>query len=185
MFFPDSKLVTSTVEARYFVRNIERATPRLIVIHSAETAETRASAENTANWFKEYPYAGKKASAHYCLDADSTIQCVPELNIAYHARGGDANLCGIGIEFAGYARQNREEWLDEFGVAMLERGRALFIDIAERYDIPLQLVTEHELRMHTARGIATHAMITRAWGVPGGHMDPGAQFPMDRLLAPL
>ena len=32
-------------------------------------------------------------------------------------------------------------------------------------------------------GITTHAQITKAFDIPGGHIDPGANFPMDTLLA--
>jgi len=126
-----------------------------------------------------------KSSAHYCIDADSIVQCVPELSIAYHARGGDANLCAIGIELAGYAKQTRQQWLDEYGVRMLRLCRALLDDISRRRGIPLVLVTEAALKAHTARGLTTHAAITRAWKVYGGHYDPGTAFPMDLLLSGL
>jgi N-acetyl-anhydromuramyl-L-alanine amidase AmpD len=183
MFFPDSKLVTSTMEAKYWVKTIKRPVPRLIVIHCAQSKETRASAENTARWFASLPDSGPKVSAHYCVDCDSIIQCVPERYIAYHSRGGDVNLCAIGVEMAGYASQTLDQWLDDYGLAMFSLARELLGDISQRNGIPLKPVTEHELRARTARGVTTHAMVTRAFDVRGGHSDPGAMFPMDRLLS--
>lgn len=177
----DSKLVTSFIEAKHYVRAAVRANPRLIVIHCAETNESGMTARAIAQWFATMPDA-PKASAHYCVDADTVIQCVPERSIAYHARGGDTNLCAIGIELAGRSRQTREQWLDDYGRRMLRRCRDLLLDISERRSIPLVLVSEVQLRAHIARGITTHAMITKAWQVMGGHVDPGPHFPMDVLL---
>jgi N-acetyl-anhydromuramyl-L-alanine amidase AmpD len=184
MFKPDSKLVTSVVEAKHWIRSVNRATPLLIVIHSAETSERVATAENIANWFRTMP-ENPKASAHYVVDADTVLQCVPELSVAYHARGGVTNLCAIGIELAGRASQTREQWLDEYGVRMLRLCRTLLCDISYRLGIPLTVVDERELTAHKARGVTTHAAITRAWRVPGGHTDPGPNFPMDVLLSDL
>ena len=145
MFKADSKLVTSVVEAKHWIKSVVRAVPRLIIIHCAQTGETRTSAENTANWFATMPDSAKPTSAHYCVDADSIVQCVPERHIAYHARGGDANLCAIGIELAGTASQTREQWLDDYGLRMFDRCRQLLADISVRNGIPLTLVTCDEL----------------------------------------
>lgn len=177
---PDSSLVRSFVEAKHWVKGVVRASPRLIVIHSAESSESPRSAENIAHWFATMPDR-QIASAHYCIDSDSIVQCVPERGIAYHARGGDINLCAIGIELAGRASQTREQWLDDYGQRMLALCRALLADISERRGVPLVLVSDEQLRSHTARGIATHAQITRAFRVRGGHTDPGLYFPIDLL----
>jgi len=184
MFKSDSKLVASVVEAKHWIRSIDRASPRLIVIHSAETSERSTTAENIANWFRTMP-DNPKASAHYAIDCDSIVQCVPELSVAYHARGGTTNICAIGIELSGSADQSREQWLDEYGIKMLRICRALLGDISYRRGIPLTVVTESDLIAGTARGITTHAAVTRAFRIAGGHTDPGPHFPMDVLLSDL
>ena len=66
---------------------------RLAVIHTMEVKETSGAAEWCAGYFR-----GSKApmaSAHYYVDADSTIQGVNEIDTAYAAPG--ANADGIQI----------------------------------------------------------------------------------------
>ena len=89
----------------------------LIVIHTMEMDEKGDTAEHCALWFKN-PAA--KVSAHYCVDADSIVQCVRDQDIGWHAPG--ANHDGIGIEHAGRAKQTGRDWSDAYSVAMLERS---------------------------------------------------------------
>ena len=56
----------------------------LIVIHTMEMDEKGDTAEHCALWFKN-PAA--KVSAHYCVDADSIVQCVRDQDIGWHAPG--------------------------------------------------------------------------------------------------
>ena len=87
--------------------NVTPATARrfdVVVMHTMEIAERKDAAEICARWFAS-PVS--KVSAHYCVDADTVIQCVREKDIAWHARGGNTN--SIGVELAGFARQTREE----------------------------------------------------------------------------
>ena len=88
----------------------------LIVIHTMEMDEKGDTAEHCALWFKN-PAA--KVSAHYCVDADSIVQCVRDQDVAWHAPG--ANHDGIGIEHAGRAKQTGRDWSDAYSVAMLQR----------------------------------------------------------------
>ena len=96
----------------------------LIVIHTMESAEKGNSAEQCALWFRN-PAA--KASAHYCVDADSIVQCVRDQDVAWHAPG--ANHDGIGVEHAGRAKQTGRDWSDPYSAAMLERSAALVADL--------------------------------------------------------
>jgi hypothetical protein len=68
----------------------------VVVIHTMETSERGDAAEAVARWFARPETA---VSAHYCVDADSVVQCVREEDVAWHARGGNAS--SIGIELAG------------------------------------------------------------------------------------
>lgn len=149
----------------------------LVVLHSMESSEKPSTAENVAAWFAG-PSA-PRASCHYCVDCDSVVQCVREEDRAWHA-GRNANDRGIGIEHAGYARQSEAEWLDEYSAAMLRRSAALVADICRRHAIPVVALGPEELRAG-ARGITTHAAVSRAWRQTD-HTDPGPSFPMARFL---
>lgn len=164
------------VQARGFTRG--RLEPiELIVIHDMEAAKTLKTAENVAAWFGG-PNA-PKASAHYCVDADSIVQCIRDEDTAWAAPGANAN--GLHYELAGFARETREEWLDDFGVAMLERAAASIADKCEAYGIPIEFVDAAGI-VAGRKGITTHAAVTAAMKTIGGHQDPGPGFPMDRFL---
>jgi hypothetical protein len=113
---------------------------------------------------------------HNCVDSDSIVQSVRDSDIAWHCPGANHN--GIGIEHAGYARQTREEWLDDYGVAMLRRSAALVVDLCDTYDIPPVWLSADDVRAGR-RGIATHRVCTAAFRTAGGHTDPGPNFPSD------
>jgi len=51
----------------------------VVVIHTMEIAETVGAAETCAQWFAS---TASEVSAHYCVDADSVVQCVREDDIA-------------------------------------------------------------------------------------------------------
>jgi N-acetyl-anhydromuramyl-L-alanine amidase AmpD len=108
---------------------------RLIVLHSMEAPEKGTTAESVAKYFAGGS-GGRKASAHYCIDDDSIIQCVDCADVAYAAP--NANSVGIHLELAGYARQSREEWLDAFGTAMLRNAARLCAEVLiPKYGIPV------------------------------------------------
>lgn len=166
------------VEARHYLRDVPRTLIDLIVLHSMEAPEKGTRAEACARYFANLPPT-RKASAHYCVDSDSIVQCVPHDRVAYHAPG--ANARGIGIEHAGYARQSRAEWLDDFGVAMLTRSAALTATLCKRWSIRAAFVDAVGL-LAGHRGITTHAEVSRAFK-RSTHWDPGPHFPMDWYIA--
>ena len=110
----------------------------LIVIDCMDGAEASTKAERVAAWFagKNPQYPAPRASAHFFVDDDSIVQGVREDGVAWHAPG--ANRLGIGIEHAGRARQNRKQWMDDFGIAMLGRSARLSAGIVERWAIPVE-----------------------------------------------
>ena len=71
----------------------------LLVIHTMEAPEKPDTAENVAKWFAGS--TAPQASAHYCIDADSIVQCVQDRDVAWHAPGANHN--GLGFEHAGTA----------------------------------------------------------------------------------
>lgn len=148
----------------------------LIVIHTMEMDEKGETAENCAQWFRN---PGAKVSAHYCVDANSIVQCVRDQDVGWHAPGANHN--GIGIEHAGRARQTGRDWSDAYSTAMLERSATLVADLCRKYKIPVAWLYAADLRAGK-RGITTHKAVSDAFK-RGSHWDPGEGFPVERYLA--
>jgi len=163
------------IPARHFTPS-KRMRVDLVVLHSMESSERLGTAANVAQWFAG-PDA-PQASAHYCVDQDEVIQCVKEIDVAWHAPG--ANRTGIGIEHAGRASQTPEQWADEYSAKMLRRSVNLAAGICLRWNIeptlvgPLGLVKGHG-------GITTHAFVTLAFK-KSTHTDPGVGFPLEEYI---
>ena len=177
LFDPDA---VPFVEAVNWSRTVGPQPKSLIVLHSMEAAEAANTAENVAAWFAGLRGPAPRTSAHYCVDADSVICCVPPDRIAWHAPG--ANGSGIGIEHAGYARQSRAQWLDDYSIRMLMLSAELTAWLCARFNIPISFIGADHIK-RGARGITTHAEVTRAYPAKGGtHMDPGVFFPIAEYL---
>jgi N-acetyl-anhydromuramyl-L-alanine amidase AmpD len=147
-----------------------------VVIHTMETAERFGAAEAVAQWFARRE---AEVSAHYCVDADSVIQCVREQDIAWHARGGNAR--SVGIELAGRAGQGPAGWADEYSSDVLDRAAAVAAAVCARYEIPVRWVRAPGL-LEGRRGLTGHIEVSRAFH-KSDHWDPGPAFPIERFLA--
>jgi N-acetyl-anhydromuramyl-L-alanine amidase AmpD len=147
----------------------------LVVIHTMESPERPGAAAACARWFQS-PAA--QVSAHYCVDADGVVQCVREEDVAWHARGGNAN--SIGIELTGYARQGAREWDDAYSRDVLRNAARLLADVCERHDIPLRRLRAADL-LAGRRGVTGHADVSEAFR-KSDHWDPGPGFPWARFL---
>jgi N-acetyl-anhydromuramyl-L-alanine amidase AmpD len=168
------------LQARNFTPGPRTQGPiRLIVVHDMESPETVRTAEDCANFFHNQPPSTKEhpgSSCHYCVDEDTIVASVHDWDIAWHCPG--ANHDGIGIEHAGYARQSRDEWLDEYGLAMLRVSADLVVDLCVDYGLPFRWLSAAEVAAGMS-GITTHAACTEAFHTAGGHTDPGPNFPDD------
>jgi len=149
---------------------------RWIVLHAMESSEKPETAENVAAWFAG-PGA-PQASAHYCVDGDSIVQCVLDSDIAWHAPG--ANRHGIGVELAGRASQTSAEWLDSYSSRVLELAAALVADLCRRHRIPARPIGAAGLLMGSP-GIVTHASVSVAFK-KSTHTDPGEGFPLNAFV---
>jgi N-acetyl-anhydromuramyl-L-alanine amidase AmpD len=148
----------------------------LIVIHTMESDEKGESAENCAQWFRN-PTA--KVSAHYCVDADSIVQCVRDVDVAWAAPGANSN--GIQIEHAGRAKQTGREWADAYSTAMLDRSAALVAELCRKHTIPATWLYAADLKAGR-RGITTHKAVSDAFK-RSTHWDPGSGFPVEGYLS--
>lgn len=162
------------IKARYFTATNGRKID-LIVIHTMEAPESVNTAENVARYFAS---GSVRASAHYCIDNNSVVQCVRERDVAWHAPGVNHN--SIGLEHAGYAKQGTAEWTDAYSQQMLSLSAALTAEIASRHSIPATFVDALGLQ-RGQRGITTHKMVSDAFR-KSTHWDPGPGFPMSDYL---
>lgn len=164
------------VEARHYAKaNRSAAQIKWIVVHSMEIPEKGTTAESCARMFAT---TSRPASAHYCVDNNSVVQCVRDKDIAYAARGG--NSYGLHIEHAGFASQRKKDWLDEFSQDMLVVSAKLAAKKAARYGIPIRKLSVQDVRAGK-RGFCGHIEITNAFKL-STHWDPGPDFPMDAWL---
>jgi hypothetical protein len=150
---------------------------RLICLHSAECGEVPGAAEALQTWAAGSAHA-KGASWHFAVDSDSITQSVELHDVAWHA--GPINGYSVGIEQAGRAAQTREQWTDPYSAALLERTAQLIALIAAWYDLPIEHAGNP--KNPDARGVCTHADVSRAWNVRGGHWDPGPNYPIEVVL---
>jgi N-acetyl-anhydromuramyl-L-alanine amidase AmpD len=147
----------------------------VVVMHTMEIAERSDAAEICARWFRTKV---SQVSAHYCVDADSVIQCVVEKNIAWHARGGNTN--SIGVELAGFASQTVRDWNDPYSSTVLARASTLVADVCRRRRIPVRWLVADDL-LAGRRGLTGHSEVSRAFE-QSDHWDPGDGFPVDVFL---
>ena len=160
------------------------ARPTLLVIHTMEAAELSTTAESCAKFFQKLTATG---SAHLCIDNDSIVQCVAFERMAAGARGypykgKSVNSWAIHFEHAGYARQNASDWADDFSVKMLFWSAIAAAKVCHTYNIPPAWLDPGQLRQGQV-GITSHANISKAFNVTGGHTDPGVAFPVASYIA--
>lgn len=170
-------LADSYVQARWFTATQGRSID-LIVIHTMEAPEGVNTAENVANYFRTLP-ATNKASAHFCVDVDSIVQCVEIRDVAYAAPGANSN--GIQIELAGTANQTTAQWADDYSRRLLDRAAKLVAQLAKEWGIPIRHLTNQQLAAGE-KGFIGHKQATDVFKL-SNHTDPGANFPWDSFMA--
>lgn len=165
------------VQARNYYPH-RRKKLRLIVWHDMEAPEANNTAENVAAWFAG-PNA-PKASAHVCCDNDSVVECVKPGDTAFHAP--NANSDGYGVEIAGYRNQGSLGWRDDFSKATLTNAAKWLASLPALTDIPDRWLSDAQVADGLSAGHTTHEQISRVFNNPGGHTDPGPDFPKDFVL---
>lgn len=161
------------------------ATPRrirMIVIHTMECLETPEAGENTALWFAgQTSFDPPQASAHYCVDEDSIVQCVRDQDWAWHA--GKVNGYSLGIEHAGFAKQTSADWEDDASRAILANSAKLTAKLALLHGIEPRFLTAGKITNDKLTGFTGHVTVNEALYKGKGHTDPGADFPWELYLA--
>ena len=163
------------IQARNYTRG--RSVPiDVLVIHTMESPETPTTAESVANWFAGS--TAPQASAHYCIDSNSIVQCVKDSDVAWHAPGANHN--GLGFEHAGRAAQLPKDWSDDYSTKCLELSAELVARKCAEYGIPAVWLRVPDL-LAGKRGITGHVQVSQAFK-RSTHTDPGPNFPIERYL---
>jgi N-acetyl-anhydromuramyl-L-alanine amidase AmpD len=157
-----------------------RPSTQALVIHCTDGCEGSGHKDRDVAAMFQDPNLVDHRSAHYVVDADSCTRCVPDAQIAWHARH-HGNAATIGIELCGRASQTREQWLDQASLATLQIAARLCADLCAKYRLPPAAVTAVGL-VSGARGITTHAYVSEAWK-QSTHYDPGPGFPFVAFVA--
>jgi N-acetyl-anhydromuramyl-L-alanine amidase AmpD len=163
------------IEARNYTRRRDSSID-LLIIHTMEAPEKGETAENIASWFAGS--TAPQASAHYCIDSNSVVQCVRDSDVAWHAPG--ANHDGIGFEHAGFAKSTGRDWSDDYSTSMLALSARLAAEKCAEYQIPVVWLSSSDLRAGR-RGITSHNNVSKAFG-GSTHWDPGTGFPVQGYL---
>ena len=146
---------------------------RLIVIHTMETPESTGRAKQVARWFAGP--TSPEASAHYCVDDRDVVLTVKETDTAWAVGQYDINQQSISIELAGKASQTSLQWKDKYSSDMLYNAAKLVAELCNKYNIPVKKLPPSSVKMGS--GIIGHVDVTTAYGIKGGHTDPGKNFP--------
>lgn len=166
------------IKAAHYTSAINRSVIQW-VIHDEEYPERTDAAWDVARYFAS---GNVEASAHVCVDDKNAIGSVEWNDISWGTGHGLTNNRSISVEHSGYASQTRDEWLDEYGLKMLDRSARLFAEIGHGvYGIPARQLSPQEVADGVA-GICGHADVTYGFKIYGGHTDPGAQFPWDVFI---
>lgn len=163
------------IQARNYTRG-RSGTIDLLVVHTMESPEKPDTAESVARWFAG-PTA-PQASAHYCIDSDSIVQCVKDEDVAWHAPGANHN--GLGFEHAGCAAQTPAEWSDDYSTKCLELSAELVAQKCIQYSVPVVWLRASDL-LAGRRGITGHVQVSEAFK-RSTHTDPGPNFPVERYV---
>lgn len=165
----------SFIPAKYF-RKGRRVAPRCIVLHTTECKELVGNALVVARLFERGEI---EASAHVIHDAETTVHCVRFEDTAFHTRSNDdvmINDWSIGVEHVGFANQTAAQWKDEFSTKLLRRSAGHTAWLCRRFGVPPVRLNEDQVRQQLP-GITGHGVVSRAFSVKGGHVDPGPHFP--------
>lgn len=171
------------IPARNFYTG-RRAKVRLLVVHDMEMLQGPTTAESCARFFQNQSTVTQpKSSAHFCCDENSIVQSVRVGDTAWAAPNANAN--GVHFELAGKATESRIDWLSNSNDAMmnLASGQVALIYGLMRYlGVPVELrrLSPQDILAGKA-GLCGHIDITNAYN-PGGHTDPGPNFPWDVFL---
>lgn len=145
--------------------------PTLIVLHSTESDNVKGSSRDLANVADFLCRPGVQASSHVIVDSDGhSARLVADEAKAWTQAAYNPHC--LSIEQIGRAAS--EKWTrDEIREAARWVARW-----SEKFDIPIRLGAVSGGSVARS-GVVTHKMLGAAGG---GHVDPGAGYPLDAML---
>lgn len=156
---------------------------RLVVLHSAECPRGCRYAHAVGSYLAS---PGVRASIHAAVADDCAVTSVTEDRAAWHAGHGPTNDCSLGLEQAGYASWSREEWLADGTVHTAARVVSEWMARHRIAPVRLQGAALRACVLNgQGSGWCTHHDVTQAFGIAGGHTDPGDGYPYDVFQAGL
>jgi len=147
----------------------------LIVLHDMEVALYDEAAEAVGRYFESKASGG---STNYGVDNNS-IQCYLQDSIIPWG-APYANTAGLHIEQMGKASWTTAQW-HKLAAGTLDRTAWLIAQKSKKLGIPIRTLTDAQVKAGS-KGIVTHKQVTRAYGVYGGHTDPGDGYPLGFVL---
>ena len=63
----------------------------------------------------------------------------------------------MGFNWSGYAKQTEAEWLDEYGLQLLNNAANAAAQFCLKFDIPVRRLTNEELADLKSKGFVSHA----------------------------
>jgi hypothetical protein len=179
-----------TTTAKHYTKGRQGCTVDVLVIHSAENQELPGQAAHLVQWFAGN--TAPQASAQIMIDNAHFLVSVDDGDTAYAVDDFPLNLCSESFELTGSADQTAAQWGDAYSKGVLYEARLAFHAKMLKFNIPAvhltdsQIVAKHKNpRDRTIKGICTHADISRALKIFGGHTDPGKNFPLTAFLKSL
>lgn len=147
---------------------------RLVVIHTPEVLEDFDGADNSAEAVAKYfSVIDRSASAHVCIDSDSTVQFLPPDHVAFHVR--NYNSIGYGAEIGWKATSwGKRPDLDE---KIIDRTAKFLAPLMMKWGVPATYITKEQVDKGLG-GMTSHAQLD-----PSRRTDPGTKFPWSDLIA--
>lgn len=174
--------------AKNYTKGRRGRTVQIIVIHSAENQELPGQAAHLAQWFAGS--TAPKASAHVMVDNAHIVTSVDDADTAWAVDDFPLNLVSKSYELSGRADQTAAQWNDVYSRGTILQAQTAIKADLKKYGIPAVHLTDAQIvAAHkgdkTVKGICTHADISRALKIAGGHTDPGVNFPLATFIAGL
>lgn len=174
-----------TTTAKHFSAGRQGHSIQVLVLHSAENQELSGQAEHLVQWFAGS--TAPEASAQEMIDNKFVKVSVDDKDTSWAVDDFPLNLVSINYELTGHAANTAAQWHDVYETSVVHLAEGEFKKDMHTYGIPAHHLTAVEiLAIHngnkTLKGICTHADVSNALKISGGHQDPGVNFPMTEFL---
>lgn len=171
--------------AKNYTKGRQGHSIQMLVLHSAENQELPGQAVHLGEWFASAN--APQASAHEMIDNKVVVVSVDDIDTAWADDDFPINLVSKNYEMTGHASNTAAQWADAYETAVISLTEGEFKKDMKKYSIPAHHLTDAEIvAIHngnkTLKGICTHADISRALKIVGGHSDPGVNFPLTAFI---